>query len=290
MNIVRDIEQFAVKVDCASWNDSLVVMTGRQWQRNWQGCAEEMQCCFDVNNLIILCVEEGCVGIEAGGKRLTAHHGDIFTALSHTPTRMWSNGDSRAYLCLVEHDYLDSLGLEKQFPAHLTVLHTPLHHLEHRDVCHLTSLFDMMHDYILMPEHPYRGATLSNLVRTICYGFGYYYTTLQDRHCRNNAQYWSDQFLRMVENDSTQDVHHYASQIGISRKHLTTCVVATTEHSPAHWIALHRLRHAEQLLTSTNLTIAQIAAQVGYPLQNGFDRFIRRYTGLTPTQLRNKKQ
>ncbi|MCC9609161.1 substrate-binding domain-containing protein [Blastopirellula sp. JC732] len=57
-------------------------------------------------------------------------------------------------------------------------------------------------------------------------------------------------------------------------------------HSIAHEIRLSRMRHAQHLLTSTPLSIVDVAIRSGFDSTSGFIRAFREHTGVTPADYR----
>jgi AraC family transcriptional regulator, transcriptional activator of pobA len=78
---------------------------------------------------------------------------------------------------------------------------------------------------------------------------------------------------------STSDV---AAAIGLTPGHLTTTVRRQTGRTVGDWIAERRMVAARELLASTDLSIEQIAARVGYPDAAYFNRRFRQMQGVPP--------
>ena len=55
------------------------------------------------------------------------------------------------------------------------------------------------------------------------------------------------------------------------------------------YIAKRRIQEAKSLLTSTELSIADIAEQTGFGSESYFCKLFRRYEGMTPSAFRNVK-
>lgn len=79
-----------------------------------------------------------------------------------------------------------------------------------------------------------------------------------------------------------------ASAIGIPRKQFYSQFRKETGMTPNDWLQRLRLRRAEELLLSTDLTVESIAAEVGYPGAAYFCRVFRKYLGSPPGQFRRE--
>lgn len=72
----------------------------------------------------------------------------------------------------------------------------------------------------------------------------------------------------------------------VSRKTLENRFKSVVGHSIAYEIRLSRMRHAQHLLTSTSLSIVDVAVRSGFDSTSGFIRAFREYTGTTPADYR----
>lgn len=80
----------------------------------------------------------------------------------------------------------------------------------------------------------------------------------------------------------------YARELGITANHLNDLIRAETGHSAGSVIRRRRLLDAKRLLSHSDLTVAEIAYQLGFEDPSYFGRFIRRETGATPAQFRTE--
>ncbi|GAA4436238.1 substrate-binding domain-containing protein [Bremerella cremea] len=72
----------------------------------------------------------------------------------------------------------------------------------------------------------------------------------------------------------------------MSRKTLEKRFKSLIGHSIAQEIRLSRMRHAQHLLTSTTLSIVDVAVRSGFDSTSGFIRAFREHTGITPAEYR----
>ncbi|HIV32148.1 MAG TPA: helix-turn-helix transcriptional regulator [Candidatus Alistipes excrementigallinarum] len=78
----------------------------------------------------------------------------------------------------------------------------------------------------------------------------------------------------------------YAAELCITEKYLIRAISRATEHTPGYWIANFRLREANVLLRSTDLSVTEIAELLGFGSPSLFARFFRRMTGSAPLSVR----
>lgn len=83
-------------------------------------------------------------------------------------------------------------------------------------------------------------------------------------------------------------VTDYADLLNVSPNHLNKVVKSRTGKSPSVWIDERIVLEAKVWLFQSDLTIAQIAAELGFDDQSTFGKLFRKYGGISPTQFRNQ--
>ena len=81
-----------------------------------------------------------------------------------------------------------------------------------------------------------------------------------------------------------------AKEAGISRSVLAERFRHYLNQSPMAYLTRWRLQLAAQMLTSTNYSVAQIAAEVGYDSEAAFNRAFKREFDLPPARFRNRSR
>jgi AraC-like DNA-binding protein len=82
------------------------------------------------------------------------------------------------------------------------------------------------------------------------------------------------------------DISEIASQLGLSRAHFTTVFTKTTGESPYNYLTKVRIKHAKELLSTTSLSITEIAYSVGFASIERFSEQFKKYTALSPLTYR----
>jgi transcriptional regulator GlxA family with amidase domain len=73
-----------------------------------------------------------------------------------------------------------------------------------------------------------------------------------------------------------------AAAAGLSARTLTRRFTAETGQSPIQWLGGVRIRHAQELLETTDHTVERIAAQTGFPSVSNFRAQFAQTVGVTP--------
>jgi AraC family transcriptional regulator of arabinose operon len=89
-------------------------------------------------------------------------------------------------------------------------------------------------------------------------------------------------------NPTPDRVQDLARRLGVRAEHVSRTMKELTGLPPKEHFMRHRIRQAEDLLRSTDLGMAEIGAQIGYPDPYHFSRLFRARTGMTPTAYRRR--
>jgi len=85
-------------------------------------------------------------------------------------------------------------------------------------------------------------------------------------------------------------VKELCAAVGVSRSHFTRIFRRETGVSPAVWLNRYRLEQAKRLLSTTDKSIAEIAAAVGISDQSYFTRQFHAVNGVTPRGFRKAQE
>lgn len=110
---------------------------------------------------------------------------------------------------------------------------------------------------------------------------------------------WSEMKRQHLLNDANpvanrafyecRSVKELALQTGYSRSHLSRKLQKYFNgHSPAKVMRENRIKHAKSLLAESDMSIAEVAAKVGFPRPSVFTTSFKREVGVTPSAYRRK--
>lgn len=83
------------------------------------------------------------------------------------------------------------------------------------------------------------------------------------------------------------DITAIADQVEISYSYVRKIVMQKTGKSVVDYINGLRIEEAKRLLRQTNMNIVEVATHVGYNNAQSFNRFFKKYEGITPGEFRN---
>ena len=108
-------------------------------------------------------------------------------------------------------------------------------------------------------------------------------TSLDEQLIEKAVRYVEDNMSR-----SDLSVEELARNMGMSRVHLYKKLSLLTGKSPIEFIRLLRLKRATQYLAESQLTIAEIAYQVGFNNPKYFSKYFKEEFGILPSEYQGK--
>jgi len=97
---------------------------------------------------------------------------------------------------------------------------------------------------------------------------------------------------RQMSRELTENItlSEYAGRCGLSESRFAHLFKEMTDMSPHRYLLFLRCEKARELLENTEMSMAQVAEQVGIADQNYFSRFFKKYTGQSPREYRHKER
>lgn len=97
-------------------------------------------------------------------------------------------------------------------------------------------------------------------------------------------------FVEKHISDTGLSVEQMSHELGMSRVKLYRRMLSVTGMTPSEFIRLIRLRHAEQLLVKSQLSISEIAYNIGFSSQRYFSKCFKELYGCIPSEYKNRKK
>jgi AraC-like DNA-binding protein len=92
--------------------------------------------------------------------------------------------------------------------------------------------------------------------------------------------------LLLANFKTAREVSLYANQMNITPKHLSSVVKSLSGRTAGEWIDAYVIMEAKILLTTTDMTVQQIAYALNFSSQAFFGKYFRNLTSFTPTAYR----
>lgn len=83
-----------------------------------------------------------------------------------------------------------------------------------------------------------------------------------------------------------REVAFYAAEQCLSPRYFSSVIKEKSGHSALQWIVQMVISSARQILTTTNLSIKEIAMDFNFPSQSFFGKYFKQYVGVSPKEYR----
>ena len=156
---------------------------------------------------------------------------------------------------------------------------------------HFNALHIHLRNIVNAPRHPYAYECVVHTILSFFFRYGYLPFQILQGETPSAQGRIADRFLRLVqENFRTERfLDFYASELGITPKHLSRTIKAQTGVSAVSWIERHVILEAQVMLKSSNLNIQQISDELNFKSQSFFGKYFKKTTGMSPKEFRKSR-
>jgi len=101
-----------------------------------------------------------------------------------------------------------------------------------------------------------------------------------------------NRFLNLISNSDIkrQPISHYAGQLAITPKYLTMLCLKYSNKTASEWVAQYTMEEIRYYLKSTDLSIKEISARMGFSNMSHFGSYVRKHLGISPSDFRRKQK
>lgn len=195
-------------------------------------------------------------------------------------------------IVVMSRNFSDSLFTAHQnmSPLYKAILDNPIIDLKEVGIEAIEHYYQMLKALIFRSDSPYALEAVRHLTMALFYAFTstLHTTNVLKPKTRSDAIY--EQFVELLRTNykSQHDLSFYAEQMCLTPKYLSKAVRISTGRTAMEWIDDYVTTEGKALLTSTQLTIQQIADQLGFRSQSLFGKFFKRIVGLSPRKYRDQ--
>lgn len=107
-------------------------------------------------------------------------------------------------------------------------------------------------------------------------------------HYKSNSNYLYERFkdLLFAQQGRKRCVAFYASNLCITPKYLYAVVKQASGRTPSEWINEETVKHIENMLCYTQMSIKEIACELEFPNVSFFGKFFKAHKGVSPKYYR----
>jgi AraC-like DNA-binding protein len=198
--------------------------------------------------------------------------------------------DCRALILAHNTQFSDDLKMnDYSYRAKQAARAYPCNELTEKQTDTTIQLFQTMQSLLQQQKNPnVRDCILKLTSSLYLYLQGCFIDFYERQATRSRSEQLTADFFGLAESNCLhhKDIGWYAEQLCLSPKYLANVIKNTTGRPAGAWLDDLVLLQAKTLLTTSRLTIQQIADRLGFKNQSHFGTFFRRAVGVSPKNYR----
>ena len=249
-----------------------------------------------MSNLIALCVR-GQIRVNTAGQRFEIGVGDVLICPPNVifdDTNFSDDFECRV-MCLSDH-IIQGVLRDKIDVWHHSVYINQVNIISTSDVCKEEFGFyyslirsKMTNHDESVPKEIVLALTRAFLLE-LCY-------ILENTHNLEKGQKLSqgkllfNKFISLIASSDVkrQPIMSYASQLAITPKYLTMLCLKYSNKTASEWVVQYTIEEIRFYLKSSNLSIKEISAKLGFSNMSHFGSYVRKHLGVSPSDFRHGK-
>ena len=247
---------------------------------------------FNRGGIFICLAGEGYVTINEHKYPLSAR--TMCVAFPGTIIQEFKRGEGfESYTLRIDTDFLRELNFPAASSVHMMMRENPCMVLSEEQLESILQVCRMMHERDSRTDHPYHEQINAQMLTLLCYELAGVYAhdipVMREPCSRQDVIF--RKFLSLLATDITisREVQYYADKLGITPKYLTIVTRQMSDRSAATWITHSVILNAKALLSTTQLSVLQVASRLNFPNPSFFGQYFLRHTGMTPREFRRSK-
>ena len=246
---------------------------------------------FKIDVTTILIYDKGEVHVSIDMRDYHIKAPAVLTVLPNSTFCYFSHSDDLEYKTMVMSEaFNNSLfqNVDRMHPLRDSVLNNPVQ--EGEEVVYVYNRYiSMLVDLIKGSPTNYKLEAVKHLTLAMFYAYSNTkHAPMSERVGRKDELY--ARFTQLVHRHfrTSRDVSFYADELCVTVKYLSSVVKEKNGIPALDFIEQYVITECKALLSSTTMTIQQIADALHFPSQSVFGKYFKRVTGLSPREYRNR--
>ncbi|MBQ8939521.1 MAG: AraC family transcriptional regulator [Paludibacteraceae bacterium] len=199
--------------------------------------------------------------------------------------------DYRATLIIISPSMYKSIIHRESFIDYQKYHHRPALTLTDEQFIKVKDIIQVIR-YISESAHPRRKEALGNLLDILFYALTRYRgeeKTEKVANTRGEQLFRNFYDLLLVHYNKQHTAIWYAEQLNLTAKYFSITIQRATGKTPSEWISEMLVEQAKRLLSNRrDMTVQQVAYELGFKENATFCYFFKQQTGLRPSEFRKK--
>ncbi|MDF9830347.1 helix-turn-helix transcriptional regulator [Parabacteroides sp. PF5-6] len=219
--------------------------------------------------------------------------GDLCVVTPHTILQVSRfSDDFQGYTVAFNKEFFNSVNIPSSTSIYLNVKETPCVSLNEEEQKELLGLCENLKERDRRVDHPFRVEISELLMLALIYEIIAIYQRKKpishQPYSRKHRLFLEFQKLIALHYKEERTLEFYADKLCITSRYLSSVSKEITGVTAADCITRVIILNARVLLTTTEMTISQIADELNFPNPSFFSKYFRKNTGITPKAYRAK--
>lgn len=239
-----------------------------------------------------LCTQ-GNISILSDDRLHKLSKGDIYVYSVFTQAMIFSySPDLKGFAGYTNFDFvLSAVSNLSNTESHVYIRFNPLLSLDSNRFSRVTDLLQMTLRQTKI-ERQCRNSILYSLLQVFCFEILDAYeqaSQLELKQQKREDELFQQFIAELYKNfDKHRDVKFYSERLCLTTHYFSTLVRKTSGHTPLQWISIFVIAEAKKQLLIPETSMQSISYKLNFPDQTTFSRYFKHYTGLTPSEYRQK--
>ena len=247
---------------------------------------------FRVNFIAYVIVLEGSLMLELNTVPYQLEKNcSLFVDRKMVITGVKHSEDFRCVICALSTDIGFSFFNKSLMQSVMHLLSNPVISMNQDEVDLMLKYYDLLVFKMDHPEMNFARETMRDIIRCFAYdllsNINKHLTQGDDDMLRQSDRIFRKFMLLLAENSNVnRSVQSYADELCVSPKYLTSVCRKHSGSTASELIATSVMSRAKQLLLYSDLSIKEVAGEMGFDNLSFFGKYVKKHLGLSPNHYR----
>ena len=248
---------------------------------------------FQVNFIAYVMVLEGSLSVDLNGiTHQLSRNTSLFIDRKVVIENILHSDDFRCLVCAMSTDMGFSFFNKSLLQSVMHILSNPVIPMSQEEVDLLVKYYDLLVFKMEHPEMNFGRETVRDIIRCFAYDLlsnvnKHLTQGGEDDMLRQGDRIFRRFMLLLADNTGiSRSVKSYADELCVSPKYLTSVCRKHSDSTASELIAASVVSRIKQLLLYSDLSIKEVAAEMGFDNLSFFGKYVKKHLGLSPNHYR----
>ena len=248
---------------------------------------------FKVNFIAYVMVTEGRLSLDMNGKNYRLDkNSSLFVDRKIIIDNVWHTENFSCLICAMSTDIGFGFLNKSLMQSIMHIMANPVIKLEQAEVDLMMKYYELLVFKMEHQEMNFGRETVRDIIRCFAYdllsNINKHLDTDADGEMLRQGDRIFRRFMLMLADNGTanRNVKSYADELCVSPKYLTSVCRKHSNYTTSELIANSTVSRIKQLLLYSDLSIKEVAAEMGFDNLSFFGKYVRKHLGLSPNNYR----